>query len=347
MALISALRLAACAWIVALQSFSGVAAPASAQPEAREEVGGQDVHRQQLIPSGPLRNVERLTRTELLEAPQPVLVHSAQFQKTLERAGLKNLDDLAKHYGDEELLFVAGETGSFLFQRRVKVKRYVQRLLDDGRRASQLPEEGGREFFLARPQLYSNVAQAYARLLPVGFREMLDVGSRESQKELTRAAEQSDFGVSDLTLWAGDKGHSFELHVDYITAILLTHLQGRKRVWLYPATQQGLLYLNQTGAYEGWGARSRMVGSPDSSRFPLSAEASPLVVDLQEGESLLIPCGWAHRVEYLGPALSISCAVHPDWLDLLLNDKPMWYPNGCAMWFREPCGPEGCDWPEL
>merc|ERR1711920_179521 len=104
------------------------------------------------------------------------------------------------------------------------------------------------------------------------------------------------------------------LHADYVAGTLLTHLQGRKRLWLYPATQQHILHLTEPAEYYGWGALS--ASSPaDDARL---ANATPIVLELAEGETLFIPCGWAHRAEYLEPSLAVSCTVLLNWLDELL-----------------------------
>lgn len=297
---------------------------------------------------GPLRSMTHLTRSELLEAPEPVLVHSPPLLKSLEQVGLSSFDQLRKQHGDEELLFGGSDSSDFLSQRRQPVRRYLEHLQDGLR--TRLPETGGREFFLARPKLYDKVARAYSRLLPKGFSEMLDVSSWKSQRQLLQAAKDEDFGHSDLVLWLGNRGYNSTLQVDYFTGALFTQLEGRKRMWLYPAAQQHQLPLGQPRSEQegrGWGSSSDILGNRRIRLLPEANGTTPLVVDLEAGETLLIPCGWARRVEYLTASMSLSCAIHPDWLDKLLQAKPSWSPGGCAAWLREPCGPEGCDWDEL
>lgn len=332
-----------------------------------------DVPRQ-IVPSVRLHTGHRLSKAELLDKAQPLLVSSSPLRAAFERAGLINFSSLATKHRKGSLLFLDGnQDQAFLPVRRVGVQRYAQRLLDASSTAAPLPESGGREFFLSRPELYRDIARAYARLLPRGFQDMLDVGSSAAQRELQLAAQAGDYGVSDLALWLADKGHVRALHVDYVTGVLLTHLEGQKRVWMYPASQQHMLYLTRSVGEkgwnlgdEGWGAQSALGAFPllnvsraadagkavvgttsHKEQFPLFEKATPVVLDLKVGDTLLIPCGWAHVVEYLGPAMSVSTAIHPDWLDPLLKEHPTWAPQNCSTWFREPCNEDGCMWAEL
>jgi len=299
---------------------------------------------------------------DILASPQPLLIQSVKHRAALARAGLESLDSLRREYGSDKLLFAAGDLEvGFLSMRRFSVDSYVDKILR-GQSAHLLPESGGREFFLAHPTVYEKVAYAFSKLLPLGFREMLDVSTRASLKELARAARDADFGVSDLALWLGGAGHVRALHVDNFSGVLLTHLEGRKRLWLYPESQQSWLYLGQDTGNSGWGseavgwgAASRVpvnisgdhAAARHPERFPAFEHATPLVVELRAGESLFIPCGWAHLAQYLGPSMSISTAIHPDWLERQLKEKADWEPRSCASWNREPCDGDGCGATEL
>merc|ERR1711920_441365 len=96
-------------------------------------------------------------------------------------------------------------------------------------------------------------------------------------------------------------------------------------------------YLEKFGGVgDNWEAVSAVKFAPSFGRpanlttFPLLGNAAPMVVDLHGGEILFIPCGWAHMIEYLEPALSVGCTIQPDWLDQLQETYPDWAPQECA-----------------
>lgn len=315
-----------------------------------------------MIPLGPMPQVDKVMRNDILtEDQQPMLVRSPKVAAVLKRFGLDSMDGLRDEHGAEQVLMSEGGS-DFLAARRLGVAAYLKKVRHDVPATAMLPESGARSFFLEHPDLYNDVARAYARLVPKGYREMLDVSSSASRAVLTTAARDHDFGVSDLALWLGGAGHVHTLRVDYVAGQFLTHLEGRKRIWLFPAAQHDLLYLGKKkGAKgwstddEGWGAASSVpisisdgrleVAQPE--KYPDFAKATPIAIDLQPGETMFIPCGWAHIVEYQGPAMSVSAVVHPDWLEPLLKDDPAWAPDGCRVWIREPCAEDGCGFAEL
>lgn len=167
--------LAACASWLAVGTSLASAGAEGAQVDVLQAVAAAP----RLALPGPLRSMTHLTRSELLEAPEPVLVHSPPLLESLEQVGLSSFDQLRKRHGDEELLLRVSDSSDFLSQRRQPVRRYLEHLQDGLR--THLPETGGREFFLARPKLYDKVARAYSRLLPRGYSEMLDVSSWKSR----------------------------------------------------------------------------------------------------------------------------------------------------------------------
>ena len=71
-------------------------------------------------------------------------------------------------------------------------------------------------------------------------------------------------------------------------------------------------------------------------RFPDYAHAKRRVIELQPGEALFLPCGWAHYMEYLGPAMAVSCIAYPDWLPAYLERNPTWAPTGCESFRAKP-----------
>ena len=176
--------------------------------------------------------------------------------------------------------------------------------------------------------------------------------------------------MAQVVLWAGGsakQGSYSNLHADLVPGAILYHIEGPKRAHLFPVNQSDRLYMRRSNwdrsalaiseelGTANWDLYSRLselrhpqsgeLWSPaadwhDSDfvreRFPRYAEAQRLVLDLQPGEGLFLPCGWAHYLEYQAPAMAISCIAYPDWLPAYLAQHPTWVPTSCASFDAEP-----------
>lgn len=291
--------------------------------------------------------VARLTADELLRPTEPRIVRSARLNASLRAARIDSLRALRAGFADELLRVGDQEWRSFSGRMEsnmlpVTVLQYVDTLLDGRYRAERLSEQGGRDFFLRHPQLYTDVGRAHAELVPEGFRRSLLPEEHDLQR-LADSLARGNLDVSDLTLWAGDRGYTYTLHQDIVLGTLLTHMQGRKRVWLFSEEVAGLLWLSRPEGDRNWETESAIPEWVFSSRWLFRAFLAwqgvrPRLVDLEPGDSLFIPCGWAHLVEYPEPAASISAIISPDWLAGLLAKSPDWAPRDCADW-RGPGAP--------
>ncbi len=115
-------------------------------------------------------------------------------------------------------------------------------------------------------------------------------------------------------LWMGPAGCRAPLHIDPLHNFAV-QLFGRKRWTLFPASQQPSLYLPSTLSSPHFSPVD--VESPQLERFPRYADATPLVVDLEPGEILFVPSGWAHHVRSLSLSISVNLWwVRPHWRDL-------------------------------
>merc|ERR1712118_380512 len=72
----------------------------------------------------------------------------------------------------------------------------------------------------------------------------------------------------------------------------------------------------------------------DLEKFPDFANATPITIDLRPGETLFIPCAWAHLVEYIGPSMSVSALITPDENILIQDMSPDWAPTMCSDFYE-------------
>ena len=105
--------------------------------------------------------------------------------------------------------------------------------------------------------------------------------------------------LSGGSFWFGPAGTITPLHHDTLN-ILFVQVTGRKAFTLFPPTQTHLLYndLNLFSEVD--------VEHPDLARFPRYADATPLAITLEPGQSLFLPVGWWHHVRALDVSISLS-----------------------------------------
>ncbi|MGI9305299.1 MAG: cupin-like domain-containing protein [Gammaproteobacteria bacterium] len=97
-------------------------------------------------------------------------------------------------------------------------------------------------------------------------------------------------------IFLGPKGAVTPLHVDvWDTHAWLSQLQGRKRWVLFSPEQGKYLYDYKV-----------RVESPDLDLFPLYAKVHPVEATIAPGDTIFVPSRWAHWVESLDPAISIT-----------------------------------------
>ncbi|GJE99471.1 cupin-like domain-containing protein [Phanerochaete sordida] len=119
-------------------------------------------------------------------------------------------------------------------------------------------------------------------------------------------------------VYVGAAGTFTPLHRDvYCSYSWSTNVCGRKRWWLFPPEQTPLLFM-----------RTRKVSvhdvrDVDPAQFPDFAQARPLVVEQDEGETIFVPSGWYHQVENLTACVSIN----HNWCNSV--NLPMLYDSMC------------------
>ena len=93
------------------------------------------------------------------------------------------------------------------------------------------------------------------------------------------------------------------LHYDFQYHSFSFQLFGRKRFWLYPPEQTSLMY-----AEPGNKCLSlvKNVEAPDLELYPLFANASAQICELEAGDFVFIPGGWWHTTRLLSVSISLS-----------------------------------------
>jgi jumonji domain-containing protein 7 len=140
---------------------------------------------------------------------------------------------------------------------------------------------------------------------------------------------------SAANIWFGDKRNIASVHSDNYENIY-TVVTGEKHFIIFPPTDYYYLYPKnfQMGTYKTIDGKqvpildeeqeedqlwySVDVQNPDSDRFPLFTNASPLYVTLKKGETLYLPSLWFHHVsqseDQEGKAISVNF-----WYDMSFN----------------------------
>jgi hypothetical protein len=118
------------------------------------------------------------------------------------------------------------------------------------------------------------------------------------------------YKVSDLRaprMWLGPKGCITPLHKDGSDNFSL-QIFGSKKWFLFPVKDYPFLYLSEPEprTLPGFACSEVDLSNPDYERFPLFRRAIPVVVEIDAGETLYLPAGWAHYAETLSTALTIN-----------------------------------------
>jgi hypothetical protein len=103
-------------------------------------------------------------------------------------------------------------------------------------------------------------------------------------------------------MFFGGQGAITRIHKDMdMSHVFLTHLTGKKRVVLFHPKYSKLLYQYPFGVHSPVN-----IDKPDFERFPGLRYVKGHECILQNGETLFMPSGWWHHIEYIDPGFSIS-----------------------------------------
>lgn len=167
---------------------------------------------------------------------------------------------------------------------------------------------------------YSKPGKGYMtpdRVIPFReFLEILESGPNDLRIflwNIFRVAPElrQDFRIPDIMdgfvdelpfMFFGGEGSHVALHFDIdMSNVFLNQIHGRKRVILFPADQSRNLYQLPFTV-----ASYVDLNHPDYKKYPALAKAKGFEVMLQPGESLFMPSGFWHYIEYTDGGYSIS-----------------------------------------
>ncbi|MBL7756101.1 MAG: cupin-like domain-containing protein [Chitinophagaceae bacterium] len=116
-------------------------------------------------------------------------------------------------------------------------------------------------------------------------------------------------------LFTGGSGSITHMHFDIdLSHILHTQFAGRKRVLLFPYTEQHKLYRKpfEVLSMADFSRYYDQQGMPDYEKFPALKLAQGFDLTLEHGDTLFMPAGYWHHMEYLDSGFAMSLrALHP------------------------------------
>ncbi|KAH9854250.1 Clavaminate synthase-like protein [Lenzites betulinus] len=222
-----------------------------------------------------------------------------------------NWEHLASDYGHLEVTVADCATREFSDQRREQMLfRDVVALWETGQGQSLYVKDWHLARTLATsPSPTSPHAEVYTT--PDVFRD-------DWMNAYYSAHTEDDFRF----VYVGASGTFTPLHRDVYTSYSWsTNVCGRKRWWLFPPEQTPLLF--RRGGEEH-AETAFDVRDVDPQTYPSFAQARPIVVEQNSGETIFVPSGWYHQVENLTDCISIN----HNWCNAV--NLPSLYASMCA-----------------
>ncbi|REC47684.1 cupin-like domain-containing protein [Chryseobacterium pennipullorum] len=128
---------------------------------------------------------------------------------------------------------------------------------------------------------------------------------------------KKDISYNDLTggrilkwlpfMFFGGQGSVTRNHIDIdMSHVFITQFQGIKRIWLFPREQSDLLYKLPYNFHS-----LADIKNPDYTEFPGLLYVQGYEAVLHPGETLYIPSGWWHYIQYETEGYSVSVRALP------------------------------------
>ncbi|QIY90502.1 cupin-like domain-containing protein [Chryseobacterium gallinarum] len=108
-------------------------------------------------------------------------------------------------------------------------------------------------------------------------------------------------------MFFGGEGSVTRNHIDIdMSHVFITQFQGTKRIWLFPWEQSDLMYRLPYNFHS-----LANIKNPDYSEFPALLYLTGYETLLHPGETLYIPFGWWHYIQYETGGYSVSVRALP------------------------------------
>jgi hypothetical protein len=113
-------------------------------------------------------------------------------------------------------------------------------------------------------------------------------------------------------MFFGGEGSITRNHIDIdMSHVFITQFQGIKRIWLFPWEQSDLMYKLPYNFHS-----ITNIKEPDYDKFPALRYLNGYEAVIKPGETLYIPSGWWHYIQYETEGYSVSVRALPSsWLE--------------------------------